>query len=370
MLEVQTNNDQTILDYLNEDCWRAVLKYVPVQDIIRTESTSRQWQRVVLQYLQGVHISILCDNDKSRKTNPNACVLKLSQSMYFLNYKSFVMWISKLGTSVAAAYCDNLETLIRIRENCPNLESLTLHSLHNQCSCCGLLERFPYNLNMDFPCLQGLYFYSCNISDSCITNFIADKALEELEICNCQRVTGDFFNTINLSNVKSLALESFDDLDSEHLFSAVERLVELKKLVLNLMPEDTFKGIQVLLDMMPKLEYLEIYDEKLETMPCYDYKPLSRLSCLKHLDVQYQLSDEAAEAILRGCKDLRTLEFRNCEDMNGNFVAEALCRWGTRLRSLSLMALDLDDDDIRLLAAIFRRYEKEQRLQWTTRGSC
>ncbi|XP_063375985.1 uncharacterized protein LOC134663523 [Cydia fagiglandana] len=345
MLEAQTNNDQTILDYLNEDCWRAVLQYVPVRDIIRTESTIRQWQRMVLWYLQGIHISILDNHDKAKKTNPNACVLKLSHSVYELDFKSFDMWINKLGPSVVATYCQNLESLIRIRENCPNLESLTLESLHNGCSCCGLLERFPYNLNMDFKCLQGLYFFSCDVSDYCISHFISDKALEEFELRNCQRVTGDFFNTIDLSNVKSLALEDCDNIDSEHLFSAVERLDGLKKLVLSNMSADISKGIQAVLDKMPKLEYLEIYDER-DTMPCYDYKPLSRLTCLKHLEVMYRLPDEAAEAILRGCKDLRTLEFRDCEDMSGRSVTEALCRWGTRLRSLSLEPLDLDDDDL------------------------
>ncbi|XP_063358832.1 uncharacterized protein LOC134648273 [Cydia amplana] len=345
MLEAQTNNDRTILDYINEDCWRTVLQYVPVRDIIRTESTSRQWQGMVLRYLQGIHISILDDHDQSKKTSPNARVLKLPHSMYELDFKSFDMWINKLGPSVVATYCHNLETLIRIRENCPNLESLTLESLHNRCSCCGLLERFPYNLNMDFKCLQGLYFYSCNVSDHCISHFIADKALEELELRNCQIVKGDFFNTIDLSSVKSLALEDCDDMDSEHLFSAVERLDGLKKLVLTNMSADICKGIQAVLDKMPKLEYLEIRDEK-DTMPCYDYKPLSRLTCLKYLRVQYQLPDEAAGAILQDCKDLRTLEFWNCDDMSGRFVTEALCRWGTRLRSLSLMAMAFEDDDL------------------------
>ncbi|XP_047987103.1 uncharacterized protein LOC125226959 [Leguminivora glycinivorella] len=347
MLEPQSNNDWmdwTILDYLNEDCWHAVLQYVPILDLIHTESTSRQWQKMVLQYLQGIHISILEKKYKFKRANRNARVLELSHSSYDLDFKSFNMWIKKVGPPVVATYCDNVETLILIRENCPNLESLTLNSLHNRCSCCGLLDSFPYNLNMDFRCLRGLYFTSCNVSDHCVSHFIADKAVEELEFNNCNIMTGDFFNTIDLSNLRALLLENCDDLEAEHLLSAVEYLGNLEKLVLNHMCADIYKGVQGILDKMPKLEYLIIYDEK-DSLPCYDYKPLLCLTRLKYLQLNIQLPDEAAAGILQGCKDLTTLKC-DCSDMSESFVTELLCTRGARLRKLDLMMLALEDDDI------------------------
>ncbi|XP_047987031.1 uncharacterized protein LOC125226898 [Leguminivora glycinivorella] len=345
MLESQSINYWTIFDYLNEDCWRAVLQYVPILDLIRTESTSRQWQKIVLQYLQGINICILDHSDLANRTKPNAHLLKIPHSRYALDFKSFNKWIEKLGPPIVATYCNNVETLILIRENCPNLESLTLESFHNRCSCCGLFECFPYNLNMDFKCLQGLYIISCNVSDHCVSHFIADKAVEELEFNNCTIMTGDFFNTIDLSNLGTLVLEYCDDLDAENLFCAIERLGDLKKLVLNNLHADIYKRIQGMLDKMPKLEYLELYNER-ERMPCYDYKPLLRLTHLKYLQVNIQLPDEAAEGILQGCKDLRTLEFWDCSEMSKSFVTRALCRWGARLCKLYLMSLDLDDDDV------------------------
>ncbi|XP_063358830.1 uncharacterized protein LOC134648271 [Cydia amplana] len=194
---------------------------------------------------------------------------------------------------------------------------------------------------MDFQCLQRLCFYDCVISDGCISHFIADKALEELELRDCSRVKGDFLNTIDLSALKSLFLSSCDVLNSEHLLSAVERLGELRELVLLSMSDDIFIGIQAVLDKMPKLEYLEINDAY--EMVCHDYKPLSRLGCLKELDVKYKLPDEAVKAVLQGCKELRTLTFRDCTDMSSRGVVEALRCRGTGLRSLTLLSLDLDD---------------------------
>ncbi|XP_073964550.1 uncharacterized protein [Choristoneura fumiferana] len=47
------DHDATILDVLNADCWRLVLDYVPVGDVVRSERVSRAWQQVVRDYLAG-----------------------------------------------------------------------------------------------------------------------------------------------------------------------------------------------------------------------------------------------------------------------------------------------------------------------------
>lgn len=339
MLEVQTNNDQTILDYLNEDCWRVVLQYVPVRDLIRTERTSRLWQSWVLMYLKGVQISVVDENDRPKKNHSNACTLKLSEDAY----ESFAMWTRKVGTSVVGAYCDSLENLKIIYENCPILESLMLIDMQDYSGSEGLS---PYNLNKDFKCLQGLHFYSCPVSDNFINQFVADKALEELEIRDdCYNVTGDFLNTINLSNLKYLTLESLARFDTEHLHSAVNQLSELTKLVLVDMPFGTVEGIQYMVDKMKKLEYLELYDSN--WMSCYEYEPIARLARLKFLRVSFVVPDEGVEAILEGCKELETLELFDCRGITSAHVADPFCRFGSRLHSLTLHKFHcMEDDDL------------------------
>lgn len=46
-----TNN--TILDILNTDCWKIILDYASINDIVRSERVSRQWQQMVWDYLAG-----------------------------------------------------------------------------------------------------------------------------------------------------------------------------------------------------------------------------------------------------------------------------------------------------------------------------
>ncbi|XP_063358835.1 uncharacterized protein LOC134648274 [Cydia amplana] len=202
MLEAETNNEWTILDYLNDDCWCAVLQYVAVRDLIRTESTSRHWQKRLLQYLRGVRLTVIETSCKTPKRHSNDTRLNLQTQ----EYESFLIWTNKLGSSVVATDCYSLETLKIIRENCPKLESLFFHDLPDTPDSSGS-GVFPYNLNKDFKSLKGLYFNNCCVTDNCINQFIADKALEDLELRNCQIVKGDFFNIVDLSSVKSLALE-------------------------------------------------------------------------------------------------------------------------------------------------------------------
>ncbi|XP_063375783.1 F-box/LRR-repeat protein 2-like [Cydia fagiglandana] len=253
------------------------------------------------------------------------------------------MWTNKLGSSVVATDCYSLETLKIIRENCPKLESLFFHDLPDSCGS-GV---FPYNLNKDFKSLNGLCFNNCCVTDNCINQFIADKALEDLDIRHCPKVTGDFLNTINLSSLKSLALLSCYNFDLEHLICA--DLGELTSLIVNHIKYRTLEvqeEIQYMLDGMPKLEYLEInnYHDK---MTCHDYGPLSRLTRLQHLLVSLQVPDEGVEAILQNCKELTSLHFSGCAAMTGCSVAASVCRWGSRLRSLTLEGFEgLDDEDV------------------------
>ncbi|XP_047987110.1 LOW QUALITY PROTEIN: dedicator of cytokinesis protein 7 [Leguminivora glycinivorella] len=66
---------------------------------------------------------------------------------------------------------------------------------------------------------------------------------------------------------------------------------------------------------MPKLECLEVYCDR--SMRCHSSEPLSRLTQLKHLSVSYQLNNSDVEAVVRGCRELRTLELLDCQVADG-----------------------------------------------------
>ncbi|XP_063618242.1 uncharacterized protein LOC134791154 [Cydia splendana] len=329
MLEAEVNNDRTILDYLNEDCWRAVLQYVPAQDLIRTERASRQWQAMVLTYLQGVHINIE-KNDWNKKENPlNTCTLKPSE------HKSFESWIKKLGASVASIYCVSLENLAMIIENCPNLGSLQLYRIE-----CTESELRPYNLHDNFKFLQRVSFYRCSVGDTTFSQFIADKALEKIEFRYCRYLTGLCFSTINTTNLKSLVLESCSNLQFiQH--SVADHLGGLTELKVTRVNKEIGYDVQFELEKMAKLEQLELQcSNMIHGFP----EKLGQLPRLEHLGLSFYLDDWDLKKMLQCCGALRSLELLDCEYSDG-FV-RVISEHGGALTAVKLDNFKAKDDDV------------------------
>ncbi|XP_047987343.1 uncharacterized protein LOC125227160 [Leguminivora glycinivorella] len=333
MLAAEVNNDRTILDYLNEDCWRAVLQYVPVQDLIRTERASRQWQAVLLTYLRGIHITIV----ERGEVHHNTLKLTLSED----TIESFEIWTQKLGSSVVDTYCNSLESLAIIKENCPNINALKLQFSESPAP----EQLLPFNLRENFKFVQQVYFSCYNISDPCVSEFLADRALQELEFYSCHAMTGLCFNTINLSNLKSLVIDYCRIMEPKYILPVIDRLGELTKLKVATVPYEILEEMQMVLDKMPKLEWLELFDDL--RMSCHTSEPLSRLTRLKHLKISCQLGDCDVEAVTRNCQELTTLDLPDCQGMTSESV-EPLCRnLGARLTSLYLGTFyEAEDDDV------------------------
>ncbi|XP_047987191.1 uncharacterized protein LOC125227039 [Leguminivora glycinivorella] len=298
MLEAEpnTNTEFTILDYLNRDSWRAVLRYVPMQDLLRSENVSRRWQRVVLQYLEEIRFSFWGREDNSPSNTFN-WKLRISA------YQSFTRWTGKLGSRVVATYCKNGEHLNIIKTNCPNLEALTLINFEPKSKDQGLIQ-----FNKDLKSLKRLCFHTCTISDELIKQYIAHKPLEELQFSYCE-VTGECLDSANLSNIKSLTFKACHKLLASHILTSVN----LTKLELLTVPREILTEIQLVLDKMPKLEWLEMHIYQGNHCHLEHYNPLCSLTQLKHLSTDLSVSDDAVEAITRCCKELRTLELCNCE---------------------------------------------------------
>ncbi|XP_061708188.1 uncharacterized protein LOC133518488 [Cydia pomonella] len=346
MLEPEVTNERTILDYLNEDCWHAVLQYVPAQELIRTERASRRWQAVVLMYLRGVHITIE-KNDWKKKENPfNTCTLMPSK------YKSFECWTKKLGSSVTSIYCINLENLAMIKENCPNLGALQASRIE-----CTESELRQYNLHDNFKLLQQVSFYRCSVGDNTFSQFIADKALEKIEFRYCRFLTGHCFSSINTTNLKSLVLESCNNLQFIR-YSVADRLGSLTELKVARVNKEIGYDVQFELEKMAKLERLELQSAiMLFGFP----EKVGQLSRLEHLGVSFELESCDLEKVLRGCTALRSLELLDCEYRFG-FV-EVISRHGGALTSLKLDQVNAKDDDVLELVRGCPKLEKRQESQ-------
>ncbi|XP_061708084.1 uncharacterized protein LOC133518418 isoform X3 [Cydia pomonella] len=283
-------------------------------------------------YLQEIHITIT----EREKTDHNTCRLELSEN----TIKSFELWTQKLGPSVVGTYCNSLESLAIIKENCPNIEALKFaESLAPE-------QLLPYSLRENFKFLQQLsFFQTSSIYDACVSEFLADRALKDLEFYSCHSVTGLCFNTINLSYLKTLKIDFCRQMEPKCILSLIDRLGELTTLKLACITYEILEEMQLVLDKMPKLEWLELYDDL--RMSCHSSKPLSRLTRLKHLKISCQLGDCDVEAVTRCCPELTTLDLPDCQGMTSDSV-EHICRHlGARLTWLSLGAFyEAEDDDV------------------------
>ncbi|XP_047997371.1 uncharacterized protein LOC125234980 isoform X5 [Leguminivora glycinivorella] len=216
--EVNCSNGLTILDYLNEYCWRAVLDYVPVKDIISSERVSSHWQKTVLTYLSLSHVRLLVtykdhyDCLGVMMEIPDVTSFEVDPDVW----PSFLTWTYKCGSLVVGVHCICMETLNIISENCPKLEGLALF--------CPITEKLLEDYNgKNFKFLRKLGFTFIDMSDQCFTKFInCTNDLEELYICNNETMTGECLNNVRLRNLKSLIIGYSPELKFHHLVSAVD----------------------------------------------------------------------------------------------------------------------------------------------------
>lgn len=234
-----------------------------------------------------------------------------------------------------------------VRANCPNLEALTL--LHMTMRKANQNQLISHNLNEDLKFLKKLCFYACPVSDDCIRQFIADKALEELEFYDCDEVTGECFNTIKGLNFKSIVFSSCQSLKSQQVLSFINQLSKLMKLELFDVPRELCREIQLALDKMPNLQCLKMYGQGGATNQPYllSSEPLSQLTYLKHLSTDLKVTDNVIEAVTRSCKELLILDLADCEVLSSQAI-EAICRnCGTHITELGLHGFSyLGDDDV------------------------
>ncbi|XP_047997368.1 F-box/LRR-repeat protein 2-like isoform X2 [Leguminivora glycinivorella] len=316
--EVNCSNGLTILDYLNEYCWRAVLDYVPVKDIISSERVSSHWQKTVLTYLSLSHVRLLVtykdhyDCLGVMMEIPDVTSFEVDPDVW----PSFLTWTYKCGSLVVGVHCICMETLNIISENCPKLEGLAM-------------------------------------SDQCFTKFInCTNDLEELYICNNETMTGECLNNVRLRNLKSLIIGYSPELKFHHLVSAVDHFSKLKQFVLGDPTMEIHNKSNILVDKLPNLEYLHYLQRNVNYE--FFHQPIDHffnsvcgLENLKHLYVHGFLKDCDLLIITLCCENLHILELEQCD-----FITPLglWCAWkiaGDRLTNLSLEdCLKVTEDDV------------------------
>ncbi|XP_047986866.1 uncharacterized protein LOC125226804 isoform X2 [Leguminivora glycinivorella] len=320
-------HQEDILAALNEDCWRHVLSFVPVRDIVRAERVSRKWQEAVLLYLRGQNIRIEPVEFKYEDTRVNCRILQLPET-HVKTRDMFEQVTQKFGGSVVASYCNSNATFKIVTGNCPNLIHLSA-------------------------------------TEECISKFIIGDDLQELVIRNNEYVTGLCLTHLKSTNLKSLGLIFCTNLIYDHLHSALDNLTGLTKLDLRSEVDGMIFPLNVP-GRMPKLEELTIrYDSEQMNLEVSILESIGLLSRLRILDLSWLtgVNDKWLEVISRGCKQLESLNINHAEVTSE--AVEALCRTaGPTLRWLSMAYTVNDIDDYDVLACI--AYCPQLQVRWSS----
>ncbi|XP_063544389.1 uncharacterized protein LOC134752649 [Cydia strobilella] len=341
--QVEELSNSAIINSLNADCWRLILDYLSVKEILQTELTCKDWQKLMLDHISHRPIII-----HSMKIDENTLILRQSSEAWC----SFKRWVRKCGCSVqdfdmdCKHYKDVVETL---RDNCPNLVGLKLSRLKKKLSPTDALH---------FQKLTWLVFDCCDeVTDDCVSQFLTNR-LEELRITYNKRVTGRFLNNLkSVNNMKSLALKHCRALRFPFLLSVADRLSNL--MVLELWKRNRSKieirdKLHLLFEHMPNLRELdiEIYDmlrradeERRYTESNVFFESICRLKKLGRVNANFQVWDNHLEALVNSCKELMAVDLI-CNHITRRGL-DALCRHvGPRLLELNLAESLLTDDDV------------------------
>ncbi|XP_061713646.1 uncharacterized protein LOC133522341 isoform X2 [Cydia pomonella] len=312
----------TILDVLNEDCWRLVLDYVSLRDVVRSERVSKQWRHVVYRYLRGARLYIrMCLYHNYKTATPSVKCRILDA---YGSYTKTV--IAKYGPAIVTADCRGVSDLRALGKHSPDLEELRLVN-----------EQY-HNLKLKavhFNNLRRLYLGNVlRFKDAHISKLLGSPVLEELKILENQMMTGSCLSDLK-SNLKTLELSRCKRLDITNALSASHHFSELTRLELNRNSEYVLQDVYKVLENTPKLEYLG-------------------LQWLKHLCLlsNQSVRDEWLEAVGRSCGEIRTVDVGGCKEVTAAGL-EALCRGaGKTLTALGFSHSFLTDEDVARCVAL------------------
>ncbi|XP_063371062.1 uncharacterized protein LOC134659328 [Cydia amplana] len=338
----EPESNSAIINSLNADCWRLILDYLSVQELLQTERTCKDWQKLVLHHISHRRIMI-----QESECDENTLILRKSSDVW----PSFKRWLKKCGPSVQEFDADGqyfrgvMEVL---RDTCPNLEVLRLTNLKKKLS--------PTN-TLHFQKLTWLVFENCDeITDDCINQFLTSD-MNELVIISNKRVTGKFLNNLKAGQMKRLILRDCRALKFSFLLTYADRLKNLTDLVLwkkNRSKIEIRSKLHLLLDKMPNLEQIgfSVVDmfNRYNDQQCLEesnvfFESVCRLEKLHRFNANFDMWDHHLEALARNCKDLLALHL-SCDQITREGL-DALCRHrGPQLYELNLSGSALVDDDI------------------------
>ncbi|XP_048002146.1 uncharacterized protein LOC125238760 isoform X2 [Leguminivora glycinivorella] len=301
--------NRVVIGALNADCWRLVLGYLSVRELMRTEAACRDWQRLVLDDISRRPIMIM---DMFNEIDENTIVVRKKSKIW----PSFKRWLKKCGRAVQSLSldCQNFSGVVELlRDACPNLEILRLWNLKSA---------LPPTDTLHFQRLELLTLETClEITDACVSQFLT-SGLQELTLVDNKRVTGRFLRRLRTPQLERLVLTSCRAFKFSFLLESADRLTNLTSLVLRKRNHNKIEirdKLHLLVDKMPNLESLIVSVEdvcaradaaRLRAESDELMAALCRRQRLYHLDANFDAWDQHLQALATSCEMLGVLRLR------------------------------------------------------------
>ncbi|XP_048001908.1 uncharacterized protein LOC125238597 [Leguminivora glycinivorella] len=326
--------NRAVINSLNVDCWRIIFGHLTVQELMQTEATCRDWQKLVLDHMSYRQIVI-----QEHHWNENTLILRNTSDIW----PSFKSWLKKCGPWVYKwnTDCQIFEGIFDVlKEYCPNLTTLRLSNLK---------EKLPLTNTVHFQKLTRLILENCDgLTDDCINQFLSSEMTDLfIKISDESLITGSFLNNLKTDKLNSLALKYCNSLNISVLLSCAERLKNLTTLKLSIVnrSDTAIRGqVHLILDKMPNLEEIEIdvedksisyfeQDRRIESDVFY-YSVI-RLKKLRKINANFSLWGYHLGALAYSCKDLTSVR-SPCNNIDVDSLAFLCETLGPQLCELNL----------------------------------
>ena len=283
--------DDRFCDDLCED----ILQYLSLEDKLRFESVSKQFQRTVFKRQYELYINLSPGEHKYYLENKEGFGYRRGHKYYYIEDQSL----------------DSFEALLK---KCPNITSIELETHH-------LLSNVGYNPEKFNQIFQLIIENCYNLSEVIVWKGIA------LEFDLNDRNFEEFHQKFG---PKMKYLRSFRKLNDLNLFPNIERITINNEQDVSLIPQlkldklkkleiDFYQGkehmLQTFIDKIPKLTHLEVFIDSEDENAIY--KSLKNISKLKHL-IHFCFHNDFEEnntkfwgllkQMANNCKNLKSIE--------------------------------------------------------------
>ena len=276
---------QSFSERFCDDLCEEILQYLSLEDKLRLQCVSKQFQRTVFQRQYELFINIVSDEAKYY-WKYKYCINSRDNYFYFKD--------------------QSLDSFKALLKKCPNITSIELTK--------GFFSDYPDKVNQIFP----IVIENCNnLSEVILNDHINDNNFEEfhrkfgpkIKYLKFNREVIDFNHFPNIEKI-----EINDRFLTNHSIIPQLKLPKLKKLRI-VLEEHEEHMLPIFIDTFPTLTHLEVYPYSEDENPTY--KPLKNISNLKHL-IHFKLFNEYGiknntfcgllKQMANNCQNLKSIE--------------------------------------------------------------